>query len=253
MTPLLFIIGHYFSSCQRILLEELDRTAGSATFDEEFQEKTHSVFTAYSKQNLLSTYYMWLFLSWLFNQIMNRPSYAGSVERAVRGWTAEPLDSPSLTVMLIHGNMSGVKDLLKLKTYNERRKWANAYLKTLHPDQNVRWAEKWRSLDLVTEQQPTKDQVMFALIPRMHLDTVWMAGARPALTEIGLELSDLESRGSAAMTVRFLSDLAGYDLFHEDPPPAHILDEEEEENEEEQRAEEQEQSAEEPSFGKFQE
>ena len=187
-------------------------------------------YSAYSRDQLFGAHYAWLFLEWIFNSILSRPSYAGSLERTVRGWTSTPLERSSLIQVLVHGNLTAVKRLFALKDYGERQKWSMGFLRKLSPETNsLAWSSAWDSLDLRHGIVPSRAQATAVMRGPGKTDSLWTRGAARRLLAQGVELEDNELHGNVATTMRFLSDLAGFDMFH-DQPPIDLLDEEESED-----------------------
>lgn len=176
-------------------------------------------FSCYNREQLFSAHYCWLFLDWIFKTILSRPSYAGSIERTVRGWTSTPLDKASLTQVLVLGNLTAVKHLLRLKDYGERKKWAKNFLRSINPELNsLSWQVTWENLDLRQGKVPSKAQATAILRGPGIADNLWTRGAARRLLAQGIELEENELHGNVATTMRFLTDMAGFDMFHEEPP-----------------------------------
>ncbi|KAL1303208.1 hypothetical protein AAFC00_006628 [Neodothiora populina] len=226
MTPLLFTLSHYLSSCQQNLQSSqiaFYLSGEPTTFWNGIEAPER--YTAYTRDQLFSTHYCWLFLDWMFKSLLSRPSYAGAIERTMRGWTSTPLDAPSLTQVLVHGNLSAIKTLMRLKDYGERKKWARNFLRTLDPEQSLQtWASAWENLDMRPQQQqkdsalPTRAQATAILRGPGKADVLWTRGAARRLSALGIELDENELHGNSATTMRFLTDLVGFDMFHEPPP-----------------------------------
>ncbi|GAB7352123.1 hypothetical protein MBLNU459_g2618t1 [Dothideomycetes sp. NU459] len=228
MTPLLFLISHYLSSCEKYLLES--GTHGSIPGPDWNGVQSSDRFELYTGEQIFAAHYAWLFLRWVFNQILNKPTYAGSVERAVRGWNTAPLDSNALTKVLIHGNLIAVNNFLRLKDYTERKKWALNFLAGLNPDQKQQkqpdWPAAWRNADMRDAEIPTKEKAIVMLGSPSTMDCLWTKGARVALSNHGIELEVNELHPNAAATIHFLTDLAGFGLFSHDAIPDNITEDE---------------------------
>lgn len=221
LTPLLFTISHYLSSCQSaIVASQIDLAQfGGEGASPWSAMKAQEHYQPYTLQQLLSTHYCFLFLEWVFNSLLSRPSYAGTIERAVRGWTAAPLDRASLNQVLVHGNLGAVKKLFRLKDYGERKKWANTFLRKLNPEtNNLAWSEEWTNMSLRTADMPTKSEAAAILKGPAKDDSLWTQGAAERLQAVGVELEENELHGNVATTMRFLTEMVGFDLFHEEPP-----------------------------------
>lgn len=137
----------------------------------------------------------------------------------MKGWTSTPLDPASLAQVLVHGNLTAVKQLLRQKDYSERKKWAKGFLRNLDPEQDaIGWSAAWEALDMRHGDIPNKAQATAILRGPGKGDGLWTRGAEKRLGQQGIELEDNELHGNASTTMRFLIDLAGFDLFHEQPP-----------------------------------
>lgn len=230
MTPLLFLVGHYLSSCEKLLLDTVSTNsapdwgcvASSARFD------------LYTQDQLFAAHYAWLFIQWIFNQILNKPTYAGSVERVMRGWNTAPLDSNALAKTLIHGNLPAIQQLLRLKDYTERKKWALNFLASLNPEQKSQkqsdWQAVWRDADMRDAEVPNKEQATIVLGNPTTMNDLWTKSARAALRDHGVELEGNELHGNAAATIRFLTDLAGLGIFNHENLPENLSEEGEEDD-----------------------
>lgn len=223
MTPLLFVISAYLADIKSLVLDLASRDDSSIDYQEEVNAHTEAMLSGMPPDDLKSLHYMWLFLLWLLNTLISRPTYAGTIERTVRGWTSDPLDRTSLTRILIFGNLSTLRKLIQLRDYNSRRKWAQTFLKTLDPDETIKWAEHWQDLDVGVEPAPPAERAARAMKLDMHMQCLWTEGALRAFESAGEEnaLMDDERGPSANNTVRLLADLAGYDLFHSSVPQDH--------------------------------
>ena len=219
MTPLLFAISHYLSSCQSAVLS----SPAVLTLEGESAVCWTCVGSPdqypYPVSQLLSMHYCWLFLEWIFNSLLSRPSYAGSIERAVRGWRSTPLDAGSLIQVLVHGNLGAIKQLFMLKDYGERKKWAKTFLRNINPETNgLAWQEEWEKMHLRVADIPSKTQGAAVLRGPSAGDSLWTKGAARRLRALGVDLGGNELHKSVEATMRFLTDMAGFDLFHEQPP-----------------------------------
>ena len=167
----------------------------------------------------MTLHYTWLFLQWLLKTLICRPSYAGSIERTIRGWTADPLDQASLIRILIYGNLPAVKKLIRLRDYNERRKWALSFLNALDPDSTVKWADNWAEIETGLDMVPSESQAKQALKINLPIHDLWIEGAAAVFrTEAEHELADDERTPTASNTVIWLGRLAGFDIFSQTAP-----------------------------------
>ncbi|PNS21389.1 hypothetical protein CAC42_1168 [Sphaceloma murrayae] len=220
MIPLLFTISTYLSQSKALVMNLADADGISGECQASMDAQTFAMLSGMDLPDLKELHYMWLFLLWLLNSITSIPTYAGTLERTVRGWTADPLDKCSLARLLVLGNLPAVKKLVKLRDYKERRKWAEGFLKCLNPDESVKWSKRWQELDVGLDPVPIEVQARKAIKMDIHMDCLWMKGAEMVFDKAEGEhvLMDDEKRPSATTTVRLLASLAGYDLFHSPVP-----------------------------------
>ncbi|KAF2155191.1 hypothetical protein K461DRAFT_311491 [Myriangium duriaei CBS 260.36] len=221
MTPSLFLISAYLSHIKALILDLASSDDLSVECQAHVDAHTIAMLEGIPVCDLRTLHYMWLFLLWLLNTLISRPTYAGTIERTVRGWTADPLDRCSLARILVFGNLPAIKKLLQLRDYNERRKWALNFLKSLEPEGTVKWAEHWAKLDVGLNDAPTAAQARKGIRMDIHMHCLWTQGAQLVFEKAGDEyaLEEDEKKPSANNTVRLLADLAGYDLFHATVPP----------------------------------
>ncbi|GAM83236.1 hypothetical protein ANO11243_012220 [Dothideomycetidae sp. 11243] len=221
MTPLLFTLSAYLSRIKVLVLESTWQHDSAVDCNAQIDVVTTAMLRGVPACDLKTLHYMWLFLLWLLNTLISRPTYAGTIERTFRGWTADPLDRSSLARILVFGNLPAIKKMLNCRDYVERRKWAQGFLKSLEPEQSIKWAEHWQALDVGLDLLPSENQAKQAVKVDLHMQSLWTQGAQAVFEELGEEsaLLEDEKKPSANNTVRLLADLAGYDLFHASIPP----------------------------------
>lgn len=62
------------------------------------------------------------FVSWLVNQLLNRPSYMGRLERRLRGWNTEPLNLQQFEWYLLLAGSRALLEILRARDYKARRR-----------------------------------------------------------------------------------------------------------------------------------
>ena len=92
MTPLLFILSAYLSRVKALVLDLASSDDLSVECQAHVDAHTVAMLQGTPIYDLRMLHYMWLFLLWLLNALIARPTYAGTIERTVRGWNADPLD-----------------------------------------------------------------------------------------------------------------------------------------------------------------
>lgn len=219
MTPLLLTVNHYLESARRLILAHCSDE--QLQWEADYSAAELELVRTYEPDHLLRTHKMWLFLSWLFNQLLRPPSYVSPVERAVRGWYLDPLKPYDFTRLLILGNLGSAKQLLLLRDYKERRRTVEAALKQLDPSRNVEFHRSWALLGLRPDDLPSKHQAANALRLKLLPSQVWAYSARTVLIEKSLMEPGAETDiGTPSQTMDFLQEIAGYDILHSRPPAA---------------------------------
>ena len=209
MVPLLLTIQHYLENLAAHLLatstqRQIDEGTDSSDIDD-------SIFETYGADHLLQVHKCWMFLSWLSNQILSRPSYAGTMERTMRGWLTDPLDHYDFRLFFVFGNVRAIKDLVELPSYKHRRKAVEAWMRGLDPHQNVLWTQNWQKMATKLDEHPDKEQASAALKLKLSADDIWAKGAQAALKKHGLlEEEDDAGIGTPWQTMVRTNVLCGY-------------------------------------------
>ncbi|KAK3677173.1 hypothetical protein LTR78_002711 [Recurvomyces mirabilis] len=220
MIPLLQTLQHYLESLATIIVKLSEQRAsqpGSRALHLSYAEAEQKLLSSYDPEHLSQVYRLWCFMTWMSNQIHNRPSYAGGFERAVRGWLVDPMQSAELDLALVlGGGLRVVRESLRLNTFKDRRSMLERRMKQLRPDSNVRWEEAWKKNGMVS---PRRDVASRALQTTVEPGQVFASGARAVLLEAGMMSRDSSAFvGTVDQCTEFLRDMAGYDLLHVLPP-----------------------------------
>ncbi|KAK3117192.1 hypothetical protein LTR53_001696 [Teratosphaeriaceae sp. CCFEE 6253] len=184
LVPLLITVQHYLECCAKVGLELVDlyNLHGSSLMAQ-YRVREREVLQAYESTHLLRVYKFWHFLAWLHHQLYNPPSYAGSFERAVRGWTASPTTLADLDVLTIFGNIKALGQLMRNKSFKDRQKAVEDMMRQLDPMMCTSWQQHWASFGLEYGCTPTKLQVVRALALEPSQGDVFTSSARSVLEE----------------------------------------------------------------------
>ena len=165
-----------------------------------------------------------MFVTWVNNQVLNRPSYAGTIERAVRGWLVDPLQHSHLLLILVLCNLSSVGKLINLKSFKERRRAAETEIRHMNPEDNVFWSQRWIDTGVRYGRSPGQEQASTVLKLKLEAGDVWIGSARAVLVEHELiEAGSEMEYGTPQQCTEFLRDIAGYDILHISPAMAHEM------------------------------
>ena len=215
MMPLLFTIQAYLELKAAALLSP-SSTAENDQCDKTSRE--HTFFTSLQPPHLHQSHKCFLFLTWLSNQILARPSYVGTMERTMRGWLSDPLDITNYHLYFLFGGVGALAKLVQLPSYKHRRRAVEAWTRGLDPEQNVLWREKWGMMVAKFGVVPGREEVVRALGLKLAVEEIWVERAREALVEGGsLKAGEEGEVGTPWQTMDFLCDIAGYDVLHTPP------------------------------------
>ena len=145
MMPLLFTIQAFFELKAATVLSpshsQGPHDRSKASIGRGDNEKT--LLSSLDSDHLYLAHKCFLFLTWLSNSILSRPSYVGTMERTMRGWLSDPLDMANYRLYLLFGNVGALSTLVQLPNYKHRRKAVEAWMRGLDPEQNVMWRDRW--------------------------------------------------------------------------------------------------------------
>lgn len=216
-------LQHYLEQFGDAILEscETDSPDHTRTFRHQFTARRHAILAQYEPERLHLVYKFWLFLAWVNNALLNRPSYAGYFEQAIRGWAGDPLRQYETNIVLTFGHFTVRRQLMSLKSHKERRKLVDKHITELTPETNGSWREHWTKLSLRYGKCPTKQAAEAALKVKFQAGEVFADSARAILVEHGLEEADSNlDIGTAEQCCKFLIEIAGYDVLHVPPSRA---------------------------------
>ena len=239
LVPLLFTLGQFFESYRASTLKRAlaptDQTTnskakfsiitGSTVWDDQAR-----IMDQYEPLLLLECYHMYGFLLQAFERKLRPPTYASRIEKLLRGWTAKPATSHQIEILLMLGGMDAVQKVLSKRTYNERRRALDVFIRDLSPMQNVNWRTHWRQLG-VERDGVDLDRVPQSRIAVPPLPIIWVPSALKLLLEKGV-IDDVEfgDHSPGRSTRNFVSGLVGYDILRFSSPPAYVPDDSDEDD-----------------------
>lgn len=207
MVPLLFMLGRFLEQHRKAMLvrclgrEGEDRpfelasgrgivdfekkilgdyfprpTSGDEELDTLFVEADQSTD---DRKTLVDLYYMHCFLKQVLTRHLRPPTYAGHVERVVRGWTLRPASQHEVAIVLSLGGTELILEILERKAYNDRRRVAEDFVRSLYCKANPSWRQSWEQLD--TGISP-------AMLERLPRRAVEVPEARLILEQAAVEM-----------------------------------------------------------------
>lgn len=99
-----------------------------------------------TNEQLSAAHDMYRLLIATFTRQLRPPSYATTLERAVRGWNGRIPTEKELYLVLNFGGLSMVNEILSIQSYAGRCKAVEAFHKGLQVEETIKWEENWREL-----------------------------------------------------------------------------------------------------------
>ena len=224
LQPLIFTLNHFFESYRRSLLERCVEYSdpsqtfqicnGPALWDDQMQ-----IMETYDPILLLDLYHCYGFLLQAFERKLRPPSYATGFERLLRGWTAKPATTHEIEILLMIGGMDKISHILSYRTYSERRKALDTFIRGLYPSLNPHgWRQHWRQLGI--DKRIPLDQIPHTQLGIPTLHVIWVPNALNLLLAKGV-IEHVEFGGeSSVWSLRdFVSDMVGWDILRYSAPP----------------------------------
>ncbi|KAF2481889.1 hypothetical protein BDY17DRAFT_325397 [Neohortaea acidophila] len=221
LVPLLLTVQHYLEKFAEAVLRCVGNEQGSENFDtlyDELRAAESRILDSYSPEQLLQTHKFWLFFCWLHNYILDRPDYECTRGRPLAYGVGESDRRYQFRLMLVLGNLSALRTLLKAETDVERFELITSWTRRLDPELNSLWRRQWEAVVFGCRQPLAARQAKAALRLTLSVGEVWVDGATAALVSRGLLRVDKNRDvGSPWQALDFLFDVAGYDVLQTPP------------------------------------
>lgn len=225
LMPLLLTIQHYLESCASLwkrampppLVEDIERHERSI-------DKTHrDLVEKVDPTHLLEVYRFWLFMIWTQMSLLNRPSYIGTLERAVRGLSSNGITAADMEMVIVVGGLRATSQLIRLRSLKDRRALIETWLKAgkggSTPCAEGEWPMPWRTFILEFRDTITSTQALYMSSgsTRGGIDSTgyFVKHARDILIVHGLLDASEETAeiGSVGQCREFLEHITGYDVL----------------------------------------
>ncbi|ORY09778.1 hypothetical protein BCR34DRAFT_486792 [Clohesyomyces aquaticus] len=224
MIPLVFAVGYFLEEHRRMVLErDLGRIRPRSNIAYDIcttpgiTNQERKIMKRLDPPMRLQYFYMYCFIVQVLARKLRPPTYAGSVEKFVRGWTAHPASSEDIAFVLVLGGISQVAKLLACPNYSERRRLLHAFITRLSPYESTAWRGHWR--DIGVSSPALLDDIPCASIGITQLDQIWepliidmMKPESRAFTE-QQKVRYEEVRASK----KFINEIMGYDILRGRP------------------------------------
>lgn len=144
-----FITYHFLERLRAGLVSRMKKACSSSKFgvtnpssvDVEFQTRT---INGYPEDLLLPAFQFYRIMVSAYRQKLRPPTYAGTIERKIRGWDRTPATDADVAQVLIYGGMEEVLKIMLHPTYGARLQALNATIDRIngHPLQiGSKWME----------------------------------------------------------------------------------------------------------------
>ncbi|KAF2121837.1 hypothetical protein BDV96DRAFT_130631 [Lophiotrema nucula] len=223
MIPLVFAVGYFLEEHRRAILErDLGRIRrGNIGYDicttPGITSQEGDILKRLDCPLRLQYYFMYLFIVQVLSRKLRPPTYAGSVERIVRGWTGHAACAEDIAFVLILGGISQVAKLLACKNYSERRRHLHHFITRLSPHQSVAWRGHWR--DLGVTSPALLDDIPCASIGITQLDQIWTPMMERLMEPDSREFTEQDKTKFHEVTAskQYINELMGYDILRGRP------------------------------------
>ena len=219
MLPLVFAVGYYLEEHRRILLErDLGRDQSSAHVCYDIRitpaitDEERAIFRRLDPPMRLQYFYMYCFIVQVLTLKLRPPQSAGTVEKFVRGWTAEPACPEDIAFALVLGGVSQVGKLLACKSYGERRKCLYSFITKLAPYETTGWKDHWENLGIECTAF-SLDDIPTASIGITQLDEILVPLMESFLKSREYTEAQRVRYAEVKTEKKFVNELMGYDVW----------------------------------------
>ena len=131
VTPYLWMLFHFLEKYREGLIEvAMEPKLPLELTTVICRQLSANIIRGYNKNLALRLPVVFQHLLKMARRILRPPSYAGTVERAMRGWTAEPASERQCLELLIKGGLENLRILVSIKVYNNRIEAINSFLRS---------------------------------------------------------------------------------------------------------------------------
>ena len=151
MIPALLVLFHFFESYRAALVRSADKRifggdhdGGTTGFFPNFAHEESEIIRKYDTwKQLWRAHSMYRLLTVVFGLKLRPPSYAGKLERALRGWGKKPTTREDLVKLMVLGGLEEVKNILGTSSHRAGRNILdNFYLSCTLPSKEQKRATR---------------------------------------------------------------------------------------------------------------
>ncbi|KAF1956470.1 hypothetical protein CC80DRAFT_492039 [Byssothecium circinans] len=233
MIPLVFGVGYFLEEHRRVILErDLGRIRPRSHIGYDIcttggiMGMERKILIKLDPPLRLQFFYMYCFILQVLTRKLRPPTYAGSVEKVLRGWHGKPACAEDVAFVLVLGGVGQVAKLLACPNFSDRRRLLHAFITRLSPHESVSWRKHWR--DVGVTSPALLDDIPCSSIGITQLDQIWepliVQGMKPESREFTQQ--DKERYREVTASRNFLNEFMGYDILRGRPPDADDSDDE---------------------------
>ncbi|KAI9707282.1 MAG: hypothetical protein M1836_000242 [Candelina mexicana] len=143
MIPWLLVLFHFFESYRSNLIEHLlNRTEPLPSAEPDSPHHLQvDIISNYSPQILLVAHEIYRLLLRSFSRKLRPPTYAGRLERSIRGWKKPPPAEAELVKVLLAGGLPEVNRIFQAPNYAERRRRIEDFVCVIDSRQSRKMSE----------------------------------------------------------------------------------------------------------------
>ena len=150
MIPALLVLFHFFESYRAALVISADKRifggdndGGTTGFFPNFACEESEIIRKYDTwKQLWRAHSMYRLLTVVFGLKLRPPSYAGKLERTLRGWGKKPATREDLVKLMVLGGLEEVKNILGTSSYRAGRNTLNNFLSCALPSKEQKRATR---------------------------------------------------------------------------------------------------------------
>ncbi|KAF2658120.1 hypothetical protein K491DRAFT_593664 [Lophiostoma macrostomum CBS 122681] len=224
MIPLVFAVGYFLEEHRRVILErDLGRIRPRYHIGYDIcttpgiTEEERAIFKRLDQPLRLQYFYMYCFIVQVLTRKLRPPTYAGSFEKLVRGWTRQPACNEDIAFVLVLGGISQVAKLLSCRNYSDRRRHLHTFITRLSPHESVSWRSHWRDVGVISPA--LLDDLPCASIGITQLDQIWEPVIRDMMRPESREFTEHQKSEYLEVRVskKYINELMGYDILRGRP------------------------------------
>ncbi|KAF2634108.1 hypothetical protein P280DRAFT_414530, partial [Massarina eburnea CBS 473.64] len=227
MIPLVFGVGYFLEEHRRVILErDLGRIRPRSHIGYDIcttggiMGMERKILMRLDPPLRLQFFYMYCFILQVLTRKLRPPTYAGSVEKVLRGWHGKPACAEDVAFVLVLGGVGQVAKLLACQNFSERRRLLHAFITRLSPHESVSWRKHWR--DVGVTSPALLDDIPCSSIGITQLDQIWEPLIVEGMKEGSREFTqqERESYRQVMASRNFLNEFMGYDILRGRPADA---------------------------------